>query len=66
MMFPKKELISPIDFRVIDWNRGKTYVYDENDYEMLSSAQGFFARKFCDKSITIVEKLYERLAAEDK
>lgn len=44
--------------RVIDWNRGKPYVWRECDYDLLKNTEGLFARKFnsyVDK--TIIDKI---------
>lgn len=40
--------------RLIDWNRGKPYVFKESDFVELMNCKRFFARKFGD--IKVVEK----------
>lgn len=38
--------------RLIDWNRGNPYTYQESDFEELSKSKRFFARKFDSLEVT--------------
>lgn len=43
--------------RLIDWNRGKPYIYTNNDFEELLSSKRFFARKF--GSLKVLQEFVE-------
>jgi len=43
--------------REIDWKRGNPYTYKLEDFEILKNSNNFFARKFSEENIEIVNKL---------
>ncbi len=49
--------------RYIDWERGRPYTWgqDEKDYELLMKSPYMFARKFDEKYIEIVNRIYDEL-----
>lgn len=62
MMSPYRDNIYTVDFRTVDWTRGTPYIWGDEDYELLCSSDGFFARKFDEKkSMDIVHRLARRL-----
>lgn len=49
--------------RFIDWNRGKPYTFELNDYDLIMNSGCFFARKFSSKlDKEIIDKIYEKVA----
>ncbi|MDR0979390.1 MAG: beta-1,6-N-acetylglucosaminyltransferase [Lachnospiraceae bacterium] len=51
--------------RMIDWNRGKPYVYKEEDFKDLIDSPYMFARKFDERiDMNIVNKVYLKLLNE--
>lgn len=52
------------NMRYVDWNRGKPYVWKEEDYEELINSHYLFARKFdYAQDHRIVVRIYETLAS---
>lgn len=48
--------------RLIDFERGKPYIWRSEDYEELTNSDAWFARKFSESvDMDIVNKLYDRL-----
>ncbi len=48
------------NLRYIDWQRGRPYVFTNNDYDELMSCGHFFARKFDENvDIEIIERIYK-------
>ena len=52
--------------RLIDWNRGKPYVWRNEDYEEIMNSGRLFARKF-DPSVDkeIIDKIYDKIIEEE-
>ncbi len=51
-------------FRLIDWNRGKPYTFDIDDYDLIMNSKCFFARKFSsktEKQKELVNKVFNKL-----
>ncbi len=65
MMSPYKENIVGHCARLIDWNRGRPYVFKNTDFEELISSDKIFARKF-DKDVDeeIIINIYNYLTTE--
>lgn len=57
---PYKENISTECVHYIDWDRGRPYIFTNQDYDELVNTSALFARKFStEKDVEIVERLYE-------
>lgn len=50
--------------RLIDWQRGNPYIFDDKDYEELTETDKFFARKFSSEKINIVNRLYKHIKGQ--
>lgn len=51
--------------RLIDWGRGRPYVWQENDWDELKVSDRLFARKFSAGHIGIVNRLLEAVQTKD-
>lgn len=53
--------------RLIDWGRGRPYIFRSEDYEELINSPYLFARKF-DENIDgqIIQRLYDYIAGGKK
>ena len=49
--------------REIDWSRGKPYVWQIHNYDLLIKSNALFARKFDPNNLEIADALYETLTA---
>lgn len=47
--------------RMIDWKRGRPYVWTINEFEELMNSPYLFARKFDEKNMDVVDKIYIKL-----
>lgn len=48
------------NLRLIDWQRGKPYIFTKEDYEMIINSDAIFARKFSEfKDKEIINAIYE-------
>lgn len=52
--------------RLIDWQRGKPYVWRNEDYDELMRSDRIFARKFSSEYIGIVKKITEAVCSKNK
>lgn len=59
MNSPFKKNASPMmNLRYVDWNRGKPYIWQANDFRELTENNRFFARKFSySQSPEVIEKI---------
>ena len=46
------------NLHLIDWNRGWPYTYTFSDFDEIVQSKKLFARKFSDKHIDLVDKIY--------
>lgn len=51
--------------RLIDWERGRPYVWRQEDWKELLASDRLFARKFSGRHMDIVRKLSEFVTSED-
>ncbi len=59
---PYKDRIVDDSLRLIDWERGEPYTFQEEDYPLLTQCDQLFARKFDDSTDpVIIDKLYQYL-----
>jgi hypothetical protein len=63
MNSPFRDNVSPMmNLRYVDWNRGKPYTWQINDFMELTKNNHFFARKFSyEKYPEIIEKIRDHL-----
>ena len=53
--------------RLIDWHRGKPYIYIKNDYNELMQSEMLFARKFDAKiDADIIDAVYDKVTSMNK
>lgn len=53
--------------RYIDWQRGKPYIFNKKDYNLLMNSEMLFARKFSEnKDKEIIERIKENLKSNNK
>lgn len=48
--------------KLIDWKRGKPYVWQDSDYDEIVSSDKLFARKFSDNSKKLIERIKESVS----
>lgn len=51
--------------RLIDWGRGRPYVWQESDWDELLASDRLFARKFSARQLEIVNRLLEAVQTKD-
>ena len=54
-----KERQSKRNTRLIDWSRGRPYVYQPEDFELLMASPALFARKFNPGAQQVVQMIYD-------
>jgi len=63
----KKKVSKKMNLRYVDWKRGNPYIWQEKDYEELTSKDLYFARKFSHENHPeIMEKLRRKLLSSDE
>lgn len=50
--------------RLIDWNRGKPYIWNSSDYDELVQSNNFFARKFESNDMCFIKKILKMTVPE--
>ncbi|MEL6975590.1 MAG: beta-1,6-N-acetylglucosaminyltransferase [Bacteroidota bacterium] len=63
----KENVSKKMNLRYVDWKRGNPYIWQEKDYEELTSKDLYFARKFSyENHPEIMEKLKKKLLSSDE
>lgn len=63
----KDNVSKKMNLRYVDWTRGNPYIWQEQDYEELTSKDLYFARKFSyEKHPEIMEKLKKKLLSTNE
>lgn len=66
MNSPYKETIEDTSLRLVDWKRGRPYIWRKQDFEEIINSKKLWARKFSEKvDGEIIEQIYNYILSED-
>lgn len=66
MNSPYRETIEDTSLRLVDWKRGRPYIWRKQDFEEIINSKKLWARKFSEQvDEEIIEQIYDYILSED-